>query len=244
MSTHSVGAHGTKSRAVQLSPRFERLMGLHAPACSSGSPRRPRQFGVLAEHEVGRSAALDRRRADPAPVMPAKLLFYTWWQAESAVPAAYGRSGEGMGERKQLELRYHTAHDIFEVMDPTLKEPHYLRVQHADGSLVQPTELFVGAKIDVLGKPRTLMQASAETMAWIDAEGKRMLRAREALFAELSKFEDAGKAMAKNGFPRLYLSHAEAIKAPALPKGGGANLARLAAEIEMLTTLLGPHKLL
>lgn len=57
------------------------------------------------------------------------------------------------------------------------------------GRELEAWDLYVGQKIDVLGKPTTLMQANLETMDWLDFHAERLLRRAIALEAELLKYK-------------------------------------------------------
>ena len=120
--------------------------------------------------------------------MPRTLIFFSWWNEEVATPTELQRSGTGMGVRKMLRLEY-TCHDgSFRLFLDDLKQPVAIAIEHADGSPVRARELFVGRKLDILGRPTTLRSAGAKTIEWIDAEAKRLLRRREWMVGELAKF--------------------------------------------------------
>ena len=85
----------------------------------------------------------------------------------------------------------------------------------------------------------TLRSASASAMGWIDAEAKRLLKRREALCGQISKFQDVRKALAAVGFPNLYLSSGMSpTTTVSAPSGGKCNLQRLLSEIDALEKLL------
>ena len=104
---------------------------------------------------------------------------------------------------------------------------------------IQPIELHVGAKLDVLGRPMTLRSASAKTIGWIDSEAKRLLKRRENLCQQIAKFRDVPKALASVGFTQLYLNSKMAPDTQVSPPAGGkADLHRLHQEIKALEGLL------
>ena len=145
--------------------------------------------------------------------------------------------------RRQLELRYVPATGIFHLITDDAVVPITLRIEHADGSPLQATELYIGARLDVLGRPTTLQKANARTIAWIDAEAKRLLRRRELLCDQLGKFCDVQKALQKSGIARLYLVNASRPDEKAeLKLGGATDLSRLTREIRALEALVMQHR--
>ena len=171
--------------------------------------------------------------------MPDPLVFFSWWNEEVATPVECTPSGQGMGVRRQVRLHYLPRAQAFQLFAEDTDAALSLAIEHADGTSVQATELHVGAKLDVLGRPMTLRSASARTISWIDAEAKRLLKRREALCAQISKFKDVHKALASVNISQLYLNAqmAPTTQTP-VPTGGKANLHRLHSEIEALEGLL------
>jgi hypothetical protein len=55
--------------------------------------------------------------------------------------------------------------------------------------MLQPWDLYVGARLDVLGRPTTLMKASCETMTWLDRQAGLMMQRIKRLEADLAKFQ-------------------------------------------------------
>eukprot|EP00960_Hanusia_phi_P006518 186466-Hanusia_phi.AAC.1 len=51
-----------------------------------------------------------------------------------------------------------------------------VKIAGRDGEQLQCWDLFVGQKIDVLGKPTTLMQASHATLMWLEFHSRRLLK--------------------------------------------------------------------
>ena len=58
-----------------------------------------------------------------------------------------------------------------------------------DGELLQAWDLFVGQKIDVLGKPTTLMQANHGTLMWLEYHARRLLKKALELENEIMQFK-------------------------------------------------------
>ena len=111
--------------------------------------REPSCFGLLRDPKPG-------RRIPQATAMPDPLVFYSWWNEELATPAECTPSGQGMGVRRQVQLHYVPSESHFELFTAESKEPLTLAIAHADGSVLSPDELYVGATVDVLGRPMTL----------------------------------------------------------------------------------------
>jgi len=175
--------------------------------------------------------------------IPDKLVFNSWWNEEVATPPELQRSGTGMGVRKQLQLVFATGPETFQLFLDDHKTAVAIAIEHADGSPVRPHELFVGKKLDILGRPTTLRSAGAKTIDWIDSEAKRLLRRREWLVEELSKFCEVPKAVHEMGFSQLYLNRQNAPQRAAMcPIGGQANLQRLVDEIDALEERLRRYR--
>ena len=133
----------------------------------------------------------------PAPpiAMPDPLVFYSWWNEEVATPPEFTPSGQGMGVRRQVRLHFLPRHGTFQLFTDDANAALTLAIEHSNGSAVRAIELHVGAKLDVLGRPMTLRSASARTINWIDSEAKRLLKRREGLCSQISKFADVHKAI-------------------------------------------------
>ncbi len=178
-------------------------------------------------------------RRERAPEAPDPLVFYSWWNEESATPPELTRSGSGMGVRRQVRLHYSPKAGIFQLFTDDSKLPLSIAIEHADGTPVGAYELHVGTKLDVLGRPMTLRSASSKTIGWIDAEAKRLLKRREGLCVQISRFQDVAKAMLSCGFSGLYLNRQMAPSSHAVaPTGGQADLHRLTLEIRAMERLL------
>eukprot|EP00281_Chroomonas_sp_CCMP1168_P025935 CAMPEP_0206226128 /NCGR_PEP_ID=MMETSP0047_2-20121206/7906_1 /ASSEMBLY_ACC=CAM_ASM_000192 /TAXON_ID=195065 /ORGANISM="Chroomonas mesostigmatica_cf, Strain CCMP1168" /LENGTH=127 /DNA_ID=CAMNT_0053649155 /DNA_START=20 /DNA_END=403 /DNA_ORIENTATION=+ len=64
-----------------------------------------------------------------------------------------------------------------------------VKIAGRDGELLQCWDLFVGQKIDVLGKPTTLMQASHATLQWLEHHSRRLLKKAIELENEIMQFK-------------------------------------------------------
>lgn len=220
----------TRSYLIKSPPRSTKPAPLPASVASSS-------FDVHCHGLLADPMLHGARRPGPAE-MPNPLVFYSWWNEESATPPELTRSGSGMGVRRQVRLQYSPRQAMFQLFTDDAKVPLTIAIDHADGTPVGVHELYVGAKLDVLGRPMTLRSASSKTIGWVDAEAKRLLRRREGLCTQISKFQDVQKAMLACGFTQLYLNRQMVDHQAVAPGGGQANLARLHAEIEGLERLL------
>jgi len=190
-------------------------------------------------HGLLRDPATGGGQPAPPSKMPDPLVFFSWWNEEVATPPEFTPSGQGMGLRRQVRLQYSAKTASFHLYADDVNAALSLAIEHSDGTPVVATELYVGAKLDVLGRPMTLRSAAARTIGWIDAEAKRMLKRREALCAQMAKFQDVKRALASVGIHQLYLNSQMApTTQTAVPTGGKANLHRLHHEIDALEGLL------
>ena len=141
--------------------------------------------------------------------------------------------------RRQVRLEHSPKTGAFQLFAVDANAALTLQIEHSDGSPVVHTELFVGAKLDVLGRPMTLRSASAKTITWIDTEARRLLRRREGLCEQISKFRDVHRALSSVGVHMLYLNAqmSNDLQTP-VPSGGKANLHRILSEIAALEGLL------
>ncbi|KAL1529178.1 hypothetical protein AB1Y20_000137 [Prymnesium parvum] len=169
------------------------------------------------------------------PQPPETLVFYSWWNEETPTPPELQRSGRAEAAHKRLQLQFHLPTGVFRLFLDGSKAPITLRIEHLDGAPVRAHDLFVGKRLDILGRPTTLRHADARTLVWIDAEGKRLLLRRERLLEELSKYHDVPKILHELGLHHLYLNrHSTPQRAVAAPSGGQANLQRLTEETAAL----------
>ena len=217
-----------------------------AAATSVFDAERSSRLGPIGMETVCHGLLRDPRPgARPAALttIPDPLVFYSWWNEELATHPDYTTSGQGMGVRRNVKLHYLPLTDCFQLFTEDVKAALTLSIEHTDGTPVRPHELFVGATLDVLGRPMTLRSASAKTIAWVDAEAKRLLRRREALCAAIQKFQDVHKALESIGITQLYLNRQMDANTTAIPPDGGkANLARLTMEVHALEGLLQRYR--
>ena len=129
----------TRSSLVKLSARPE-LGGVSFPTTRLGE-HRGESYGLLSDQTLGGPSG--------SRVMPAELYFFSWWNEELPLPPALVTSGMGMGVRRQMELCFLTREGVFQLVTDDARVPISFRIDHANGSPLQATELHVGARIDV-----------------------------------------------------------------------------------------------
>lgn len=110
-------------------------------------------FRPGAPHGVADASPAETKRPSASQqTMPELLIFHSWWNEEVATPPEFQRSGDGMGVRKQLRLQHTPSSGMFQLFLDDLKVPLTLAIEHSDGTPLRARELFVGARIDVLGR--------------------------------------------------------------------------------------------
>jgi len=152
--------------------------------------------------------------------MPEVLQFESWWKEEGPStlrhPPGSGTTTRrlnaqtGHGTSHVMVIHYFPEEQLFQVhIDDTI-EPFTLAVTRPDGTSLQAWDLHVGARLDILGRPTTLMKASCETTIWIDKQAKNMLKTIKTLEKEVSKFQPLSLMVTTHGSTLL----------PHDPKGG------------------------
>jgi hypothetical protein len=110
---------------------------LHGPPGQHGLLLNPKPGGAKAQH-IG---------------IPDQLVFYSWWNEEVATPPEFTPSGQGMGVRRQVQLKYAPKTAAFELSADDSAPSLALQIEHADGTPVLPAELHVGAKVRQTNPP-------------------------------------------------------------------------------------------
>ena len=106
------------------------------------------------------------------------LTFNSWWY-------------DG-GKKHSVTVAFNIADQTFSLRldndrDVTLHGLSSVTAKH--GMPVQCWDLHVGAKLNILGKPTTLLQADGATVAWLEHHASRLAREKEALVAALRKYQ-------------------------------------------------------
>jgi len=107
------------------------------------------------------------------------LSFRSWWSEAGA----YGLS------KRNIDIYFNIKHNNFQVvLDNADKIYTISHIQGKDGPL-SVWDLHVGAKIDILGRKTTLMQANLATSEWLEYKAKWLTNIRKKLSKELMKYD-------------------------------------------------------
>jgi Ca2+-binding EF-hand superfamily protein len=126
----------------------------------------------------------------------AVLEFKSWW-SETVQGMKKGNN------RRYMDLLFSCETGQFQViLDRSDKVYTLSHIEGKHGPL-EAWDLYVGARINVLGRMTTLMQASGPTLDWLDYHCKRLQKASKALKRELKKYSmkfarEQGALMAKS----------------------------------------------
>ena len=125
--------------------------------------------------------------------------FESWWNEEGPSrldhPPGPGttirqlNAQTGHGTKHTMTIFYFTMEQLFQIHIDDTPEPFTIAITRPDGSSLEPWDLYVGARLDVLGRPTTLMKASCETMTWLDRQAGLMMQRIKRLEADLAKFQ-------------------------------------------------------
>lgn len=107
------------------------------------------------------------------------LSFRSWWSEAGA----YGLS------KRNIDIYFNIKHNNFQVvLDNADKIYTISHIQGKEGPLTV-WDLHVGAKIDILGRKTTLMQANLATSEWLEYKAKWLTNIRKKLSKELMKYD-------------------------------------------------------
>ncbi|KAJ1446565.1 hypothetical protein M885DRAFT_545965 [Pelagophyceae sp. CCMP2097] len=114
------------------------------------------------------------------PAAPPLLVFTSWWQ----------ESDKGKSVRRDAELSFDQDGGCSIFLDRDRSKVY--RLSHVVGKYgpVEAVDLFVGARLHVLGRDLTLRQANLETVTWLAAEAARLDAIEAGLLFELAKYGD------------------------------------------------------
>ena len=145
------------------------------------------------------------------------LEFKSWWSEASL--------GVEKGSMKRyVELRFDIPTGNFQVLlDRSDKMYTLSHIQGLHGPL-QCWDLYVGARVNILGRSTTLMQASGATLEWLEAHGGRLRKIKERLETEIMKYD---RKMSK-----MFIGNVKVKKVTNGQEMGTSSLRRLMQEIE------------
>ena len=133
--------------------------------------------------------------------VPEVLEFESWW-------CEHGQKG---GQKRYLSLSFSANLGHVEVLVDDAKAPisiHVLR-PGGSGSVIRAWDLYIGATIDILGRPTTLMAASRRTLSWLDSNAISLWKRKKMLELRLNKFRDrTHQDLEKGLFKRLNENNA------------------------------------
>lgn len=113
------------------------------------------------------------------------LTFYSWWFENN--------------EKHRLTLTYNLENSVLKVIIDNEPQEHIIDdVQSAKGKSVDCWDLYVGAELDIFGKPTVLKQCDRMTAQWNLFHGRKLLKMRKKLTETLIKYE------VKNYVPQLH----------------------------------------
>jgi hypothetical protein len=152
---------------------------LHSHVALTYPLRKSTEPGGAFASAAERSRAL--RRASPGKIVDELELlhFRSWWWSQD----------EQL--RRYIDIYHHLATGSFQVVVDGTERVFTLSHLPAlrSGRPLQGWDLHVGAKIDVLGRPTTLRQASLLTAQWLEAHRSRLRAVWQRLRAELTKYD-------------------------------------------------------
>eukprot|EP00755_Sulcionema_specki_P023063 Sspe_Gene.77971::Locus_48754_Transcript_1_1_Confidence_1.000_Length_712::g.77971::m.77971 len=155
--------------------------------------------------------------------IPQVMEFESWW-TES-------------GQRRYMLILYYPPKEVFEVMVDDSIVPLKVAVFARNGKPLKAWDLHVGAVVDILGKPTTLMKAKYSTMQWLDTQAKRLWTKKVKLENQLSKFRILPKLTPLEG---VTVKKLEGNCAGTI--GGSVNLGKLALTVTYLQNELKVFK--
>lgn len=119
------------------------------------------------------------RRDTGAP--PETLVFKSWWNDNTAhIDKAI---------RRYMDIYFHVSSGNFQIIIQGAEKVYTLSHVMGKYGNLEAYDLFVGAKIDILGRRTTLMQGSSETVEWNESQATELLAIWENLYKELCKYE-------------------------------------------------------
>lgn len=105
--------------------------------------------------------------------------FESWWTE---------RGPSGTSVRRYMLILYFPAEAQFQVTVDDSKTPLSIKVVNRAGEPLHAYDLHVGAVIDVLGRPTTLMAASLRTVTWLEKHTRRLWKRKLLVEEKVNKF--------------------------------------------------------
>lgn len=172
----------------------------------------------------GADVPLAARRTQPRDPRDLRVLeFSTWWQ-EAAGGALRSRAATISFDRETGNFQMEVA--------GADKMYTFSHLTDRAGRHVGQWDLHVGARLNVAGRPTTLMSATHGTIAWIAAHHRRLTQLQGRLRAELAKYD--GQAAMGKGAPAATQAFD--------PRAGKCNLRVALLEVETLRAALAEYR--
>ena len=155
------------------------------------------------------------------PEVPEVLEFESFWNER--------------GIRRYMTLAFSTAEASFQVLLDDGKVPLTIKVSDRSGETLRAWDLHVGAVIDVLGRPTTLMAASLRTIQWLDKNTRRLWVLKTSLENRVNKFRP---------MPEYALCHGQfkKLREPSFVPGGTVNLHSIARVVCKISAELSMYQ--
>ena len=147
---------------------------------SSTSRKRAAEEGRSSGNGKGRSNG--RNNVQRPHIRDLEVLEFKSWWSETLQGMEKGNT------RRYMDLLFSCETGQFQViLDRSDKVYTLSHIEGKHGPL-ESWDLYIGARINVLGRMTTLMQASGPTLDWLDYHCKRLQKANKALKKELKKY--------------------------------------------------------
>ena len=144
---------------------------------------------------------------------------------------------ERNNEKRYMLIHFFPLVNQFQVLVDDSKVPLTISVENPrTGESMKAWDLHVGAVIDVLGRPTTLMTASMKTMKWLDDSARRLWKMKVQLEHKLNKFRSKPRVDLSYGvFKRLESGSPAAL-------GGILNVGKIAKVVHELEEELSRYQ--
>jgi hypothetical protein len=219
----------------------EHVLRANKPTGSTLIERPDGLIGIQIEHDYGsdekeddmmdasRSQVMWKSIHQSSGVPDVEVMeFKSWWTE--------AKSGFDRGsQRRYVELKFQMATGNFQVLlDRSDKMYTLSHIQGLHGPL-QCWDLHVGARVNVLGRSTTLMQASGATLEWLEAHTKRLSKIKGQLEKEITKYD---RRMSK----KFVKPARKATVARGGQKVGTTCLRKLMQDVEVRRTALAKYR--
>mmetsp|Transcript_35984 Transcript_35984/g.49961 ORF Transcript_35984/g.49961 Transcript_35984/m.49961 type:complete len:259 (+) Transcript_35984:117-893(+) len=188
--------------------------------------RTPLTSGCGSLLRLGSGSIKEPKRKVSAPVFGRKPLpkifsFTTWWNEN--------------GKRVHMLMDYFPETKTWRVK---VDVPMSVNIYTREGNLLEPYDLHVGARLDVLGRVVTLRKASLDAITWLDDQARSLLKKKLQLETELGKFTHVPITTTEQVYQHESLTKLN----PHYALGGTVNLRGLRDELVHLSDTLEKYR--